>query len=462
MFDYDLAIVGAGPAGQAAAEIVAAAGLSVCLIDEQARQGGQILRQPPRSFSVANWLPGSIYTALKSQLKRSEANTDVTWFASTSVLGVEPDVEGFQLTLSSDRFRSIKAKRVLIAGGCYDMPVALPGWTLPGVMTAGAVQAFAKSQQVLAGRSLVFAGSHPLQLLVADQVVKAGGHVAAVLFPQPFSKLIPILVSDPASLIRHAPKLFGAAFSYQRLRAAGVPIHFNAQVTRVLGQEVAEAIEFRSGDALTQVNCDSVGLCFGFLPQSDLLRAAGASVRWSLPAGGWEAVHDGHMRTSVPGLYAAGESTGVAGADVALLEGQLAGLSIVTDAGRMTADQAHVQIRKAEGSLKRLDGFVRLLREVADPRSYLPDVPPETLLCRCEDIRCEQIDQALALPSAPASANAIKLITRCGMGLCQGRTCEHLVMNRISNSMQCPISEIKGFTARFPVRPTPIADILAQ
>lgn len=467
-YDFDLAVVGGGPAGQAAAEQAVRAGLRVAIIDEQPRMGGQILRQPPTAFRVANWLPGRVYRGVKAQLARAQALAEITWLGRTSVIGLlRPDFgePGFVLRLSApEGGQAISARRVLVAGGCYDMPVPLPGWTLPGVMSAGGVQAFIKSQQLVAGERFLLAGTHPLQLLVADQILSAGGQVAAILFAQPLSAALGRLLRAPGTALRHAGKLALAAASVVRLKRAGVPLLFGRTVARVLGTDhVDAAVVARIGPRELRaeaepIACDRVALCFGFLPQSDLPRMAGAAMHWAAPAGGWAADHDAWMRSSEPDLYVAGETTGVGGAEIALREGRLAGLGVAIDAGRLAPAAAAAMAAGTRRELDSLRRFAAMLDSVASPRDYLALLPEEdTLICRCEDVSLGAI--AAARAAGASHANAVKLVTRAGMGLCQGRSCEHMLLRLMAGQGACPRSS-DGFTPRFPVRPTPIATLI--
>ncbi|RYD60084.1 MAG: FAD-dependent oxidoreductase [Sphingomonadales bacterium] len=462
---YDVAIVGGGPAGQAAALQVLAAGLSTCMIDEQQRPGGQILRQPPRELSYGGWMQGGLYRNLREQLARIEADPRLDWIGGTSVLGLARESAseggGFTLSLSGARTRELRARRVLVAAGCYDMPVALPGWTLPGAMSVGAVQTLLKAQGVLPGQRFALFGTHPLMFVLAEQLVEAGAQVAAVTFAQGFGTMARLALPHvPAASATPTP-LLAALRSWRKLRKAGVPIHYGAPVARVAGDGArVNGIELADGRAIA---CDVAAMCYGFLPQSDLPRAAGAQVVWSDPAGGWETRHDAWMRASLPGLYVAGETTGVTGADAAVAEGGIAGLAMASDAGAIDARTATREHGLLTSRRRELDGFIALLRSVADPRPWLPQSDPQTLICRCEDVDAATVDGAIAQALQVGSsfgASAIKLRCRAGMGLCQGRSCEHALVRRIAAAQGRPAGEVAGFRARFPARPVPIDELL--
>jgi thioredoxin reductase len=464
---FDIAIIGGGPAGQAAAERTLAAGLSTCMIDEQQRPGGQILRQPPAQYRVPGWMKGRLYRDLRDQLERTAKQEKLDWIGGTSVAGLWREDDHFRLSLSGQRNGDLHARRVLVATGCYDMPVPLPGWTLPGVLSAGGLQTLLKGQQLTPGSDILLFGTHPLMLVLAEQLLAAGIMVRGVLFAQPFSHLLRLMPAHALAALRAPAPLLAAAGSWKILRRAGVPILFDAQVTALIADEggaTLAAADVTCHSAQRRIACDIAAMCFGFLPQSDLTRAAGADMRWSDPAGGWETGHDPWMRSSVPGLYVAGETGGVAGADAALLDGAIAGLAMAVDAGAIPADVGRRDVDALLRRRARLQPFIDLLRAVADPRDWLPTTTADTLICRCEDVTAETVDRAITEAMELGSdfgASAIKLRCRAGMGLCQGRSCEHGVMRRITAATGTPLPAISGFRARYPVRAIPIDDLIA-
>lgn len=450
MAEHDLAIVGGGPAGQAAALALEGLGLDIIVIDEQRAPGGQILRQPPPEFIVRNWLPHG-YGWLKAQTAHFDRLAGVTWLGRHSVVDITADAERFVLLADGcDGVRRIDARRVLIAGGCQDLAVPVPGWTLPGVQAAGGIQAFLKSQQIVAGSRFVFAGTHPLQLLIAAQVVAAGGTVAAVLFAQSRTAMLRPMLSHPLVALRHAATMRPAMTAWATLARAGVPVRFDATLARIEGERGVTGVSVT--DSAEIFACDTVGLNYGFVPQSALPRLAGAAMRPAGAAGGWAAVHDNWMRSSLPGLSVAGETVGVAGAPAAAAGGTLAGLGIAFDLGVMTAAEAARRAAPVRARHRRLLGFAALLDRVADPRPWFPNVDDGTVICRCEDV----CSGTLAGELGHGSANSIKLVTRCGMGPCQGRNCEPTLLRMLAATGR---TDDPGFTQRSPARPVSIASL---
>lgn len=473
----ELAIVGAGPAGMAAAEAAADCGVHVTLIDEQATPGGQFLRQPPAEWSVSGWLDGAAYRNGKKLLQRVGADQRPEWIMQASVAGIFRADDNGRFTLlieaggSAGGMRQLEAKSVLIAAGCFDLPVVFPGWNLPGVMATGGIQAFVKSQQLVPGNRFLFVGSHPLQLVVADQILAAGGSVAGVLFAQSRARALELL-KHPSVVLRGSDKLVETAALLRRLQKAGVPVRFGRTVLRANGQDSLESVttvpvgaDGRLGRADAEdVDCDRLGVCFGFLSSSELARQAGVDCRWEPSRGGWIAEHDDNMASSVPGIYVAGETTGVAGSDVAVLEGRIAGLAAAVELGRVDADGVRLRMQSARRRLRQRERFARLLAALSWPGYALFDqlMTDSTTLCKCEEVKVGALRYQLEQNPGLETASAAKLLSRAGMGLCQGRYCHFALTRLMAGHLGVPEETVGGFTARFPAKPLAIESLIGR
>lgn len=469
----DLVIIGAGPAGLAALAMLNGHALTIHVIDEQQRAGGQIFRQPPQTFHVDNWMTGPLYENGKALLRAVESRTDINRHFNTTVLGIfdaDNPIKRVWLNGPNGSF-TLETRTILIAPGCYDLPVAFPGSTLPGVMSAGGVQAFVKSQQIVPGRRFLFAGAHPLQLIVADQMLSAGGDIAAIVFSQPFHTVLKTL-KQPGVLWRHRIKFLEIAKILGRMRAADVPVIFGHSIVKAQGDTMVTeghiapiGRDGRLNPARARMfSCDRIALCYGFLPSSELARQAGAAAEWDHQAGGWIISHDRHMRSSIPGLYVAGEITGVAGADIAAEEGRLAALGYLRDQGRLTDEKALAQQRAIETKLKDLRAFASLLRQLSALPATVPDqlLSPETLICRCEGLTVADLEMVLLSEPSIITSDAVKLAGRFGMGLCQGRFCSHYVTRILSRRSGLDENKVGGFSARVPIKPVLIGDLLPK
>jgi D-hydroxyproline dehydrogenase subunit alpha len=468
---YDLAIIGGGPAGMAAAAVARAEGLAVCLLDEQPRFGGQLYRQPPREFRVASWLPGAIYRKGKALIARVEglAGLDhiapATVWACFKVCGDGKRVIGHDLLFHDDEtIGRVRARRVLIACGCYEAPVPFPGWQLSGVMSAGAIQTLLKSQRVAAGRSIVLAGTHPLLFVVAEQLLSAGIPPAALVVAQRAAAAWR-LARAPRTALTGARQLGATLGTLIRLRRARVPVLFGHGVVEALGKDQLESVRVRelggAGNGLL-IPCDALGVCYGFLPSSELARQAGAKHVWARE-GGWVIECDDYMRSSVPGLSVAGEITGVAGGEAAALSGEIAALGVARDSGRMSVEAAERRRLPLQRRWRRLRRFAAVLAELSTPSPEFIAATSErsALLCRCEDVTVGQLEDAVRADPGVASASTAKLLTRVGMGYCQGRMCEINVRRVVARERKINLSEVAGFVVRPPVKPVPLAALAA-
>jgi len=460
----DLAIVGAGPAGMAAALAVADAGLSVTVVDEQARAGGQIFRRPPAEFGARHgtYRP---YAWAQDLIERFEDHPNIETHFRSTAFGILRDREGPEpdaviLAVSTpEGGRRVAARRLLLATGGYDMAVAFPGWTLPGVMTAGAVQSLLKSQKLLAGRRIVLAGSHPIQLILAAQLLDAGAELVAIALARG--------LPGPSEMIRALPAIPGhvsifaeAARALKRILRARVPILRHTLISEVQSRDGALEVDLakvdkhwnRTGET-RRVAADVLALGYGFTPSSELARQAGCAMAWNAAGGGWTVRHDAAFLTSAPGIFVAGEPTGIAGAEQARAEGQIAGLSIAGSLGRQAGSAEMVRARRNLRSAVRFSGVMQRMFEPRRVALAELSRSEETLICRCEEIRNGKVEAILADNPFLSSVSALKLECRSGMGSCQGRYCEGTIAARIAVTRQLPIETCGYFNASLPVKP---------
>ncbi|WP_199750671.1 NAD(P)/FAD-dependent oxidoreductase [Gemmobacter caeni] len=464
----DLAVIGAGPAGMAAAIAVADAGFSVLVVDEQARAGGQIFRRPPQEWGQrhGNYRP---YSWAKDLIERFEDHPGITTAFRSTAFGVlrDPDDHApLRLALHTpEGGRLVAARRLLIATGAHDMPVAFPGWTLPGVMTAGAVQSLLKSQKLLMGRRLVLAGSHPILLILAEQLLEARADIVEIALARGLPNFAEMIGAVPA-LPGHVT-LFADAFrAMGKIIARGIPVTRRTIIdgvegtTEVTGVRLAEVDEgwMRTGKP-RHVAADLLVLGYGFNPSTELARQAGCRMQWASDLGGWVVAHDQTFQTSVEGVFVAGEPTGIAGAERSWAEGQMAGLGIAASLG-VAADPT--QRRRAGRILARAGRFSRVIQTMFEPkREALARLSgaEDVIVCRCELIRSGALDAALRKNPFLSTASAVKLECRTGMGPCQGRYCEGTVAARLATTRGATIPESGFFNANFPVKPVPLQSL---
>lgn len=379
---FDVVVVGAGPAGLAAAASAASGGASVGLLDDNPSVGGQI------------WRGGHAPTPQARRWFAPLANDAITFLNSARVVAsIAPDT---LLVETSDRALQVHFKRLILATGARERFLPFPGWTLPGVMGAGGLQALVKGGLPINGKRVVVAGSGPLLLAVAAYLKSKGALVQCIVEQTSWAKLSNFALH----LLRHPKQLRQAGGLGWGLR--GVPFHSGSWITRAHGRERLEAVTLHRGSGERTIACDYLACGFGLIPNTELPAALGCE----LVAGAVRV--DEWQRTSREHIYCAGEATGVGGLDLALLEGQIAGFAAT---GKRDAARACMPERE------RARRFARLLESSFSPRPELKQLPTfETLVCRCEDVSYGELREHTSWRGA-------KLHTRCGMGPCQGRVC---------------------------------------
>ncbi|NUR76873.1 MAG: FAD-dependent oxidoreductase, partial [Thermoleophilia bacterium] len=446
---YDLLVVGGGPAGLAAVDEAARLGLRVGLVDERPTLGGQIFKQPGLIVRDHRAL-GRDHLRGRRLIERAE-RSGARLMLSTSCVSLRGSTTAV-LVEDGGVARTVAARNVLLAPGAHDRPVVFPGWTLPGVLTAGAAQTIVKTQRVAPGTRVLFAGSGPLALAFPAQLHHYGVNVVEALEAGP--------PPGPRDLLRIAAATMGngsvvrAAIGYRTALLRGrVPLRYRRIVLRAEGRDRVERVVHVAVDADWRVvpgtertvEVDSLCVGYGFFPSVELMRVAGCDLRYDEDLGGPVVVVDDWMRTTVPGISAAGDATGIAGSYVAEDEGRLAVLGIAGDEDRARP------IRRRLAAKRRFQRALLPLHRIGGGVYEL--ATPDTVVCRCEEVRLAELERAI---DASADINVVKGFTRVTMGLCQGRNCQRQVAALIAARHGSRIADLPLATARSPVRPVAI------
>lgn len=384
----DVAVIGAGPAGIAAAATMAETGRRVVLLDEAPNVGGQIWRHRRGTRAPA---------AARRWVRRLE-RSGATILCECSVVDVRDDADARRFAITVERGVSpmlLNATTLVLATGAHERFLPFPGWTLPGVVGVGGAQALLKSGLNVGGRRVVIAGSGPLLLPVAASLASSGASVLRVAEQASRGAVASFALGlwrRPAALVQAAR--YRAAF-----RAA--PYVPGEWIVAARGDGRVQEVTLTDGRAERTIACDMLCAAYGLVPNSRLARLVGCDV-----ANG-AVVVDEHQRTSHPRAYSIGEATGIGGVDLAIAEGQLAG--------------AHIVGRQADGALRRRRAALRSMAQAMDGAFALRDelrqvATPDTIVCRCEDVRRGALRSDWTMRQA-------KLYTRAGMGPCQGRVC---------------------------------------
>lgn len=462
MIDTDLAVVGAGPAGLAAAAEALARGLSVTVLDDNPLPGGQYFRQAPPALARAprhaedagHRRAEALFRALEQERCRALFGA-VVWDAP------EPGVLAFARGVDSGR---VRARAIVVAAGAVERPVPFPGWTLPGVLTAGAVQNLIKSQRLLPGRRFLVVGNGPLLLVAADSIVRAGGTVVEVAEaaapPRPWRHLGALLA---------APDVLRRGLAYRAtLTRARVPLRFGTTIIEARGEDGVTAAVVAPIDASGRVDrarprtlaVDTVVAGFGLTPSVELTRLLGCRHRWDAARGGFVPERSVDFETTVPGVFAVGDGAGIGGADVALAEGRLAGVLVASRLARAD-ERAAAELQKQRARLARLHRVRDAIAALwTPPATFLALATPSTIVCRCEDVTMAEVTQAL--DDGETGLEPIKATTRVTMGRCQGRNCLATVAALVARARGIAVSELEHPRARPPARPVLLSDLLHE
>jgi len=452
---YDIVVVGAGPAGMAAATVAAEHGAQVLLLDEQPNAGGQIYRAVAKqTLTDRNVLGSDYYQGRELVLEFQSSGAE--HLAGTTVWQVSPERE---IGISTDgAARLLTADQVILATGAQERPFPIPGWTLPGVMTAGGAQVLLKSAG-LAAPDAVFAGTGPLLYLVANQYLKAGIPIRAILDTTPRSNILRALPHLPAALTSVGALVKGRRW-ISELRAAGMTFIEGVDELKLLGEDSLAGVEYRQGQKWAHIDTARLLLHQGVVPNVNLAMATGCEHRWSETQLCWQAATDTWGESDVPGVAIAGDGVAINGARAAECLGRIAGYGTLHRCGRIDARERnwlaspHRQILAKERRVRPfLDAMFRPSRQFRIPAD------DTTIVCRCEEVSAARVRESVALGCL--GPNQLKGFSRCGMGPCQGRRCALTICEMIAQQRGVSVAEVGALRLRPPVKPLMLGELAA-
>ncbi|OJW77736.1 MAG: hypothetical protein BGO69_01850 [Bacteroidetes bacterium 46-16] len=449
-------VIGAGPAGMGAAIELVKADVPCMMIDEAPRPGGQVYRQPPTKFQTQEKYK------LNSEQKRGkdlytqwlEVKDKVNLLSSTSVVGIWNEKE---VIYSSEGISGIiEAEQIIIATGAYERPVPFPGWTLPGVMTVGGVKSFIKTMFVKPGKQAVIAGTGPLLISTANRLHEIGVNVMAILEAgnPPWTSGA---FSKEWQEVDFAQDI---ANDLEELKGNNIPLLFNHTIFEAHGKSEVTSVTYGEVDAKDwkplndtkrTINADLVALGFGFVSNTELSMLAGCRHDFH-PGIGWYIVRNEMMETTVPGIFSVGDGALIGGAIIAEQEGRIAGIKAAQNAGAITAGDAEKYFEKHLSRLHSFKSFRISINEATAMRKgllYLPKV--ETLVCRCEEVVFSDVNTAIK--EGAGDLQSVKLLTRLGMGPCQGRNCASSMGMYLCETLKKTPEQIGRINSRPPVKP---------
>lgn len=452
----DVVVIGAGAAGMSAAVAMSAKGLKVVLLDEQGSPGGQIYRGITLAPLARRDLLGPDY-AHGNQLAQALAGSTVQYEKGAAVWQVTRD---HQVSYLRDgRLQTVDARAVLLATGAMERPFPIPGWTLPGVMTAGAAQILLKSSGLAPSEPVVLAGCGPLLYLLGWQYLRAGVPIKAL-----------VDTTRPEDYWRARRHLFAAlrAWPYLRkglelmrsLRSAGIAHHTGAAQLAVEGDDAAQALTFVASGKSQRIATRCVLLHQGVVPNIQFSQSLRARHAWDAEQLCFSPVADPWGELDVPGIYVAGDGAGIGGAQAAALQGQLSALGIAAQLGMLDSAQRD---RDAEPLRATLESNLRIrpfLDALYQPKEENRIPADEVMVCRCEEVTAGDLRSFVALGCS--GPNQAKSFGRCGMGPCQGRMCGLTVTEVIAKARGVSAQEVGYYRIRPPIKPITLGELAGE
>lgn len=446
----EVLVVGAGPGGLAAAHAARLAGAEVLVLDEGSAPGGQYFKQ----YSAQGIAPPDTQHLEGRRLIDDVLDSGVTVLPDALVWGAFPPLE-FAATISGSTVR-VQPRAAIVATGAYDRGWPVPGWTLPGVMTTGAAQSLWRTARRLPGKRVLIAGNGPLNLQLAAELVAAGADVVAVV--EAAAAVGVRRVRETLAMLRTAPGLVAEGVRYlSTCRQGGVRMMNGSALTSVR-RHSGGLLSTVDGREAAELKSDVVCLGYGFHPSNELLRAMGCAHVFDPEQRRLVTVRDERCATSVAGVWALGDCTGLGGARVGLAEGTLAGLAAARALSRPLSTESARMEARAEADAARHRRFQKALwRMYRMDESLLPRPTGDTVICRCEEVSYGQVEEVLA--EGATSPGEVKRRTRIGMGRCQARYCGPELEAFLAERTGRPRDEYSGFAPRVPVKPVSIADL---
>lgn len=455
MPSYDLVIIGAGPAGMAAASSASKYGLNVAILDEQANLGGQIYRSLSHSTLVDESILGPDYYQGRSLINNTQ-KAKLDYLPNATVWSISSDLI-INFTCQQQG-RQIKTKKLLIATGAQERPAPFSGWTLPGVMTCGSAQILLKSSGITPSGPLVLAGSGPLLLLIAAQLNRAGVEIKAILDTTPRGRYVAALPYLSKAL-KNLPLLLKGVSLIAEIKKSKIPIykqvsHLSATST---SQEHMDRVTFKQGYKEQSITCTTLLIHQGVVPNVQLTRALQLNHHWHDLQQCWHPTLDQWGQSSHPDIFIAGDSGGIAGAKAAAYLGELSALKITQTLNKIECDKLKELAASTSKKLKKEAAIRPFLDALYQPHKNFLTPSDDTLVCRCEEVSAKQIRDMVA--RGCKGPNQTKAFSRAGMGPCQGRLCGLTVANIIADERNIHINEVGYYQVRSPIKPITLSEL---
>jgi thioredoxin reductase len=453
--DFDVVVIGAGPAGMSAAVRLRRNSLSVLVVDEQPAPGGQIYRAVEAVASTAvGKILGDEYRA-GAHLAEAFRCSGAVYEPLTQVWQIEA---GWRVYMTrGGHAEMVHAKQVILALGAQERPAPFPGWTLPGVLTVGAGQILLKTSRQIPSDPVWVVGTGPLALLYMAQLIRAGGKIAGWLDTAQPGAIRRALPWAGAMLVGWGDIHKGLRWM-RELRQARVRHVRNVVNVRALGDGRLQEVEYTLSDGTKRRESAHVLLSHeGVVPSIHMTRALDCRHKWSEQQSCLIPDLDEWGETSQKGIFVAGDGAGIGGAKAAAVRGELTAIGVAHRAARLSGTIAASQAAPLRKQLHRLLQLRPMLDALYPPRASILNPEDETVVCRCEELTAGDIRRAAAL--GQPGPNQLKAFTRAGMGPCQGRNCGYTVAHIVASKQGRPVTEVGFYRIRPPLKPVTLGEL---
>ncbi|MEH6444477.1 MAG: NAD(P)/FAD-dependent oxidoreductase [Oceanospirillaceae bacterium] len=450
---FDIAIIGAGPAGMMAAITASATGAKIVVLNDKPSVGGQIYRNVDRSPLVDSSVLGKDYLAgadLVAQFNQciDAENNNVQIFNNANVWHIGDD--GELLFSYNGQSNSVQAKQVIVATGAMERPFPIPGWHLPGVMSAGSAQVMLKSDALVTDDA-VFVGSGPLLYLIVAQYLRLGVTVKALIDTTPKTNYVNAMSKALNALAQPSMLIKGVGL-LNEIRRSGTPVYrFVSELKITESAQKADSIQFICKGEQVTLNSDQFFLHQGVIPNLNATRALGIQHHWNQQQLCWQPTLDQWGCSDVEHISVAGDSSGIVGADGARLMGHVAALNCLSKLALVSQTERNNQAVDSLRQLALLNRFRTFIDRLYQPQAA-HRIPRDeaTVVCRCEEQNVQQLKYEF--DRGAKGPNELKSMSRCGMGPCQGRMCGTTVSELLADWREEPVGDVGYYRLRSPMR----------
>lgn len=455
-FTFPVVIIGAGPAGLAAAQHCAMHDIACLLLDEQDGKGGQIYRNITRSSSEHQAILGTEY----------QAGLELAQSATHELVDYRPGCIVWQITRDKTvsfthdgRTQTVQADRIILATGAMERPFPIPGWTLPGVLSCGGAQVLLKESGVVPEGNIVVVGCGPLLYLLVSQYLRAGVKVSAIVDTTgnaDIRKALPLVFKG----LQAREYLFQGLSMLRDIKKAGIPHYKSCTDLHIEGKQIVTNVAFNSRGKEHRLEADVVLLHQGVIPNTQITVSLRAEHKWDQRQLCWRPVTTAYGELNVNGIFVAGDGAGIGGAKVAEQQGALAAVEVCHQLGALSKSQRDQLANPIAKNIRRHLSIRPFIDTVYQPQQENRVPTGNTIVCRCEAVTADQI--ITYVDHGCTGPNQAKAFGRCGMGPCQGRECGTTVTELIANRLGKDAQVIGHYRIRPPIKPITLAELAGE